>query len=76
MLTITYKGEDNIIGEAYWHIGKHCPLLYEEVATVMELLADGDELEFIERILPQYVAKGIRVQRFFGDIAKQIVSIL
>lgn len=64
--------------QAIWYIGSEFPVQYTDVAGVIEIQADGDELSRIEQLFPNLplMPKGKRVVRFFGDTAKSIASAL
>ena len=63
--------------EYNWHVGEPNPVRFEHVDDVIEVQADGDELEHIEMMFrsnsfPLFFNK--RVCRWFGDYAKLIVG--
>lgn len=60
-----------------WHVGYPNPVAYHEVREVLEVQADGDELEHIETMFQRGKELPIprrRVVRWFGDHAKLIVG--
>lgn len=62
---------------AEWHIGEKNPVLQEEIWQVEELQADCDELEWIRSSFQNLpIHNRARVQRWFGDQAKFIASVL
>lgn len=70
-----YNGTVETSNEKYWHIGERNPVEYQEIRQVVEVQADGDELEYILKHF-----KGIptvdncSVVRWFGDDAKFIAN--
>lgn len=60
-----------------WHIGEQSPLSHEDVQEVEEIQADCDELEWIEKSFQNLpIHNRARVQRWFGDQARFIASVL
>lgn len=90
MLVVVYKQTDNStvydVTESTWHVGEKFPILYHGIRRVQEIQADGDELNAITRRLegiPYSLRTAVdgnfshsRVQRWFGDFAKQIAAAL
>ena len=73
--------------ERKWHIGEKNPVNFDEVNAIQEIQADGDELDYIkkqycdgnniESTVTAYsipLPRNKRVVRWFGDIAKIIIS--
>jgi len=55
-----------------WHFGSR--IVYE-LDNVLELHADGDELDAVKKMFPNApVAKGKSHAKFYGDFAKVIVG--
>lgn len=59
-----------------WHVGKPSPVNYKEIPKVVEVQADGDELTFILNRFINLPATTSPVQRWFGDHAKMIASLV
>jgi len=58
-----------------WHMGNSSPISHEQVRDVVEIQADGDELELIEDEMGDTVLMhGGRVVRWFGDDARFIMG--
>lgn len=82
-IVITPKRTDLRI-EKGWHIGEKPPLTLNQVLEIVEIQADGNELEYIKNLFKDDfsgtysipVANSKRVHRWYGDIAKTIVSVL
>lgn len=65
--------------EQTWHIGKNYSRTLKAVGryTVVEIQADGDELEFIRHNVSSIpFINGVRVMNWYGDIARTIVHAL
>lgn len=75
--------------EINWHVGQPKPIPYLEINNIIEIQADGHELEFIKDNFSSWIptkkrgniqifnipfSNSSRVIRWFGDIAKCIVS--
>ena len=62
--------------EYTWHVGQKNPVLFKNVDDVIEVQADGDELQHIEMMFvggfPLFFNK--RVCKWYGDFAKLIVG--
>jgi hypothetical protein len=61
--------------ERTWHVGEGLTFSTEQIAAVIEVMADGHELEHILKNfynMPFRTAK--RVNRWFGDHAKFIAA--
>ena len=72
MLYITFGKYENL---ERWHIGEGLHLSSSSIQDVIEVRADGDELEHVLHTsigLP--LAPGKKSMRWFGDFAKLIVG--
>lgn len=73
MLVIVFKDRNELV----WHTGTKVKLQYEAVDSLVEVQADGHELEFLKenfKNLPYM--EGTPCMRWFGDIAKTIADCL
>ncbi len=64
--------------ELQWHTGEKIRLLAENISDVVEVQADGHELEWVEthtKNIPLAVGS-LSVHRWFGDHAKFIANCL
>lgn len=57
-----------------WHIGQKVSIPKEELNQVIEVQADGDELEHIRYQFQNIPHAKVRVCNWYGDIAKFIVN--
>lgn len=64
----------NLGDELAWHVGE--PAREVNPSQVSEVQADGDELELILSVFTNLPHTNARIQSWFGDSAKQIVSTL
>ncbi len=86
MLYITYSNDDKTKGQEQWHVGDHAnpnPWFKAiEPSKVIEIQADGHELDVIKQICKDsipfaYKRSGMamkRVQNWYGDHAKFIFA--
>jgi hypothetical protein len=76
MLSNSYMSINN----RTWHVGEKAPLSYHEVQFVGEIQAHGDELYHLMSKFDTPDSTGLfsnlRVQRWFEDEAKRLVSML
>lgn len=60
-----------------WHMGDNTPLSHEDMEKVVEIQADCDELIWVAESFKNLpIHNRARVQRWFGDQAKFIASVL
>jgi len=57
--------------EISWHVNNGHKLDRNRAMHIMQIQADGHELDLINRHYPMLVSRA-RVQTFFGDIAKLV----
>lgn len=60
--------------EITWHTGEKNPLSLENRRDIVEIQADGDELEYIQSKFTNIPMSTNRVINWYGDIAKFITN--
>ena len=63
-----------VIARREWHIGEKAPVPWDFMHDVVLVQADGDELEFVQKVLGVRPDAHVSVIRFFGDDAKFIAA--
>jgi hypothetical protein len=60
--------------EIAWHTREKCPLTFADRGNIIEVQADGDELEYIKNKFTNIPMSTNRVINWYGDIARFIAS--
>ena len=66
------KFSDGRVSEFYAGAEASARITETQLQCIEELQLDGDELDYASKCYPQFIAKGRKVQFFYGDIAKMI----
>ena len=64
------KFSDGRVSEFYAGAEASARITETQLQCIEELQLDGDELDYASKCYPQFIAKGRKVQFFYGDIAK------